>query len=127
MYKSPVPRRSFLPNDRWRKKGKEELNRNCLPTVWESVGTTRVKQVFEQYRSHLKILDARRLTWWRFLAENPPCKIQSPRRSGVVICVLVVHDVPSNAICPPSVPHLHEFFFSSTAACCSLCPSFVKD
>ena len=82
MYKSPVPRRSFLPSNRRRKKGErvteQQLYTSCLGICGDDNG----EQIFEKYRSHLKILDARRLTCWRFLAEGPQYKIQSPRRSS---------------------------------------------
>lgn len=127
MYKSPVPRRSFLPNDRRRGKVERGTEQELFTSCLGICGGDKGEQVFEQYRSHLKILDARRLTCWTFIAEDPPLKYNPHDDLAPVICVLVVYDVPSNAICPSSVPHLHEFIFSSTTPCCSLCLSFFKD
>jgi hypothetical protein len=77
MYKSPVPRRSFLRSDRWQKKGERGTEQELFASCLGISGDDRGEQIFEQYRSHLKILDTRRLTCWRFLGEDPPYKIQS--------------------------------------------------
>jgi len=87
MYKSPVSRRSFLRSDRWQEKGErgaeQELFTSCLGISKDDKG----EQILVQYRSHLKILDIRRLTCWRFLGEDPPYKIQSaPRSSACNLC-----------------------------------------
>ena len=81
MCKSTVPPCSFLPSDRWRKR-ERGIEQELFTSYLGICGDDKGEHIFEQYRRHLKILDARSLTCWSFLAENPPYKIQSPRRSS---------------------------------------------